>query len=114
MAGTPKATRKEMKKGATQLRAAANSDAGLPKTSAQKNTLKKSSKATLARVKSGNIGAGRAPKQVAADSARVKGAIKESNNPSMKLKAAQAKKRKAVMAKKSGGRGNPNLSGPQR
>ncbi len=112
MANTPKTTRKDIKKGATQLRAARNKDAGLSTTTAQKNSLKKNLKSTYKRVVSGNIAAGRTPKQVAADSAQVKGAVKEGSKPSMKVKAAQAKKRKVVMAKRNPR--NPNLSNPQR
>jgi hypothetical protein len=106
MANTPKTTRKEIKKGSTQLRAARNTDAGLPKTTAQKNSLKKASKKGLNRVVNGNIAAGRTPKEAAADSAQNKGIVKEAKSPSMKLKSAQQAKKKALAKKKSvSGRG---------
>ena len=95
MANTPKVIRKNVKKGATEMRAARNDDAGLPKTSAQKTAQKSVPKSTMSRVSSGNIGANRSTKQAAADKAKVKGVLKEFNNPSMKLKAAQAKKKAA-------------------
>jgi len=101
MANTPKVTRKGMKKGATQMRAIRNTDAGLPRTTAQKNSVKKAfSPKRASRIVNGNIPAGRTPKEAAADSAQNKGITKEALNPSMKLKAARAKKAKAVMAKK--------------
>ena len=99
MANTPKPIRKDMKKGATETRAARNGDMGFPKTTAQTKAQKNMRKEGLKRIESGNIGAGRPPKQVAADKANVKGSVKESKNPSMKMKAAIDKNYAAYKAK---------------